>query len=443
MSHKLELKNLGPIGECSIELKTFNIFTGPQSSGKSTIAKAIFYFRSLKQDILRIMMQGGPAGVTGEKEVKWLSVMQQNMREKFLQIFGTSWSMPDDMEMRYTFSREEIFIHVCLKEDYYQGRNYIYIEFSPKLRSYFDDLDTSVFTDVTEGQMEIERKRITKLLDDPCEVLFIPAGRSMITLLSTQLNYIFTSLEGSQLRNIDYVTKRFTETILKLKPMFSRGMQGYIEEIQDVPELYRKYAENRPAINLLMEYVKKILQGNYRYVDGEERLYLDNRKYVKINFSSSGQQEVVWVLNLLFYYLVEDKRVFLILEEPESHLYPDAQRLMGEILGMFLNEGKNQVLVTTHSPYLLGTFNYMLQAGQCSKPAGEVIKKKLRKRFWLKSGDTGAYFVHDSYVEDALSREEGLVLVKNELIDGASIEINEMSDFILEQDFEVQEGMDD
>lgn len=71
--------------------------------------------------------------------------------------------------------------------------------------------------------------------------------------------------------------------------------------------------------------------GSYRYVDGEERLYLDERKYIKINFTSSGQQEIIWVFNLLFYYLIEDKRVFLILEEPESHLYPSSQRSVGEL----------------------------------------------------------------------------------------------------------------
>lgn len=68
------------------------------------------------------------------------------------------------------------------------------------------------------------------------------------------------------------------------------------------------------------------------------------------------------IFNLLFYYLIEDKRVFLILEEPESHLYPSSQRSVGELLGLFLNDEKNAELITTHSPYLLGTFNYMLQA---------------------------------------------------------------------------------
>ncbi|MFQ7748764.1 MAG: hypothetical protein ACLRJV_16530 [Eubacteriales bacterium] len=46
----------------------------------------------------------------------------------------------------------------------------------------------------------------------------------MITLLSAQLAY-FTSLEESQLRNIDYITKRYGID-LKLKPTFGYGMDA-------------------------------------------------------------------------------------------------------------------------------------------------------------------------------------------------------------------------
>ena len=155
-------------------------------------------------------------------------------------------------------------------------------------------------------------------MNDPYETVFIPAGRNLITLLSEQMNYIFTSLEGSQLLQIDYLTKRYIETILKIKPLFSSGIAGYTAMVSNSvdTEAFRKFKKNSPVIRLLSDKANDVLGGSYRYVDGEERLYLDNRKYIKFNFASSGQQEIVWVFNLLFYYLVEDKRVFLILEEP-------------------------------------------------------------------------------------------------------------------------------
>ena len=97
------------------------------------------------------------------------------------------------------------------------------------------------------------------------ETVFIPAGRNLITLLSAQLNYIFTSLEESQLRNIDYITKRYTELILKLKPTFGYGMDGVIREIEADPIRLKKYKEIRPAVNLLRTAAEQVLNGSYRY----------------------------------------------------------------------------------------------------------------------------------------------------------------------------------
>lgn len=440
--HTIHVKNLGPIIECTLDINQFNVFTGPQSNGKSTIAKAIYYSRSIKQDILNIMMQGGPSkAVSGASN--WKSAMQARMKDKFLQIFGTSWIMPSDMALDYTYGNSRMALHVSLSEDTeHYGRNFINIRFSDGFIALFETLDESIFLDMQPSNREHWERELAKTLNDPYETVFIPAGRNLITLLSEQMNYIFTSLEGSQLRQIDYVTKRYIETILKIKPLFSSGIAGYTAMVSNSvdTEAFRKFKKNSPVIRLLSDKANDVLGGSYRYVDGEERLYLDNRKYIKINFASSGQQEIVWVFNLLFYYLVEDKRVFLILEEPESHLYPSSQQSIGELFGAFLNEGKNAELITTHSPYLLGTFNYMLQAGQCSDAAADKVKQKLRKRYWLFPKATSASYISEGHITDALDASEDLVLIRNELIDKASDDINAISDYIIEQNFEANDN---
>lgn len=435
MAH-ISIKHLGPVNQFDMEIHDFCIFTGPQSNGKSTIAKAIFYFRTVKQDILNIIMQGGPAKFSGNPSSKWLEIMKQQMKEKFLQIFGTSWSMPNNMEMHYIYdSRLKYSVTVTLNENYQHfGRNYINISFSQDFISYFTELDYKVFTDVSTNQKNREADEIAHMLEDPYETVFIPAGRNLITLLSEQLNYIFTSLEGSQLRNIDYITKRYIELILKVKPAFSHGMKGYFEDAENSIELGKKIKGKKPAIKLLMRRSEAILNGQYQYIDGEERLYLPTGKYVKMNFASSGQQEIVWVFNLLFYYLMENRRIFLILEEPESHLYPESQQAIGEVLGLFHNQ-KNAVLVTTHSPYLLGTFNYMLLAGQSNQAYESSAKKILHKQYWLNAQNVSAYYIRNGTAESAIDSADDVVLIKNELIDKASEIINENSDKLIDLSF--------
>lgn len=430
LSHFLKLKHLGPIQECTLTVSRFTVLTGPQSNGKSTVAKAVYFFRSIKQDIMNLMMQGGPKMVTGRADAHWEHTLKQRMRDKFLQLFGTSWVMPTDMEMQYWYT-DEFWLRVYLKDGWEDKRNFVEFEFSKSFQEYLEDLDVHSFVNIMQGQRKHEEAVLAKKLDDPYETVFIPAGRNLITLLSTQLNYIFTSLDELQLRNMDYITRRYTELILKLKPSFEGGMAGLAESIKDDPEQMKCYKKHSAAINLLMKIAEKVLRGTYRYVDGEERLYLDFYKYVKINFTSSGQQEIVWVFNLLFYYLLEDRKVFLILEEPESHLYPESQQTIGEVLALFCNEG-NAELLTTHSPYMLGTFNYLLLAGQVSDYQADTLKETLHKRYWIKPDFAAAYYVHDGEMEDAMDTEDNMPLIDNSLIDGASRRINQISDSIIE-----------
>ena len=428
MDHKLTIRNLGPIQDCSLSINHFTVFTGPQSNGKSTVAKAIYFFRSVKQDILQLMMMGGPKAMSEEREpMAWGTVLTQKMRQKYTQLFGLPQAMAKDMSLLYSYTKQcWIKVGCAVHHEKYT----LEITFSPAMTDYCKDLDTQSFLDLDPFQKAKQEQKLSALLDDPYETVFVPAGRNLITLLSTQLNYIFTSLEGSQLRNIDYVTKRYTELILKLKPYFSGGMdQVLYPPVEDILTNLN-FKKHSQGILFLREKAQEVLQGVYQYVDGEERLYLDDDRYVKINMASSGQQEIVWVFNLLFYYLIEDKQVFLILEEPESHLYPESQRIVAEVLAAFLNEG-NAELITTHSPYILGTVNYLLLAGQIppepSRPGQTACSSACR----IDPNGASAYHIHDGIMASALDTEGGLTLIDNALIDGASDTINSISDQLL------------
>ena len=46
----IEINNLGPVKNCKMNLEQFCVLTGPQASGKSIIAKALFYFRKGLQE---------------------------------------------------------------------------------------------------------------------------------------------------------------------------------------------------------------------------------------------------------------------------------------------------------------------------------------------------------------------------------------------------------
>ncbi|MFM7370804.1 MAG: AAA family ATPase, partial [Sphaerospermopsis kisseleviana] len=89
-----------------------------------------------------------------------------------------------------------------------------------------------------------------------------------------------------------------------------------------------------------------------------------NGKSTLINFASSGQQEVVWILLLILVLILNQRNVFLVIEEPEAHLFPVAQKQMIDLIALLANQAANQIILTTHSPYILSSFNNLLYAHQ-------------------------------------------------------------------------------
>ena len=69
---KLIVHNLGPIQDCEIELENFCVLTGPQASGKSTVAKAIFFFRTIKEDCVSMYIKNQALGADGPGDDQWI-----------------------------------------------------------------------------------------------------------------------------------------------------------------------------------------------------------------------------------------------------------------------------------------------------------------------------------------------------------------------------------
>ncbi|MED0655678.1 AAA family ATPase [Anoxybacillus geothermalis] len=155
-------------------------------------------------------------------------------------------------------------------------------------------------------------------------------------------------------------------------------------------------------------------------------------------FSSSGQQEVVWILLLIFTVILERQRVFMVIEEPEAHLYPSAQKEMVALFALLLNATDNTLVITTHSPYILSAFNIYLYAAKIGEKldrrAEPIVDRKLRlsperlKAYMLES--EGGRFRYRSIIDDELR------LIQAEAIDEASSAINRVLDELMEAEEE-------
>ena len=361
--------------------------TGPQASGKSTLAKLIYFFKLAQQYIQSQTLSAVQID-------KWLWSV-------FLRTFGDLTELSDVMQIRYDFADEQ------------------WLEITKGIHPQTHS-QTVLF------QLSRDFSQSSEMVD----AVYIPAGRSMITLLSDQLPVLFTD-PNRQLPALDYCTNAYIHQILSLRQSFANGLDGLLK--QEIETTDRKL--NLTVLKHMIQLAGKILKARYCYRAGEERLLLDMNKpgkSIKVNFASSGQQETVWALNLLFYYLLEGKPSCIILEEPEAHLYPDSQKYMAEALATFAHAG-SQVIVTTHSPYILGEFNNLLYAAEIHL-ADEQRDAIVPSCEVLDASWTKAVHVINGQVVDGMA--DGLI--DNSLIDGASDTINDENDALMELKWQME-----
>lgn len=148
-----------------------------------------------------------------------------------------------------------------------------------------------------------------------------------------------------------------------------------------------------------------------------------------INFASSGQQEILWLLNFMYVLLLRQEKAFLIIEEPEAHIYPLLQKKVMEFIALFTNVQDSGVFITTHSPYVLTVANNLYYAGVLAEEGqAKEVQKAINKNYVMPKGGLSAYKLlggngGNSYIN--LLEEDGRE-IKSSLIDDVSAQVNEL-----------------
>lgn len=95
----------------------------------------------------------------------------------------------------------------------------------------------------------------------------------------TQLSYIYSSMDDSQRRNIDYCTQSYLERILQLKPHFHVGLSELVKNKKELTD----QRINMELLDHALELVKQILKGEYRQAIVVSRDDRQSREHWAIN----------------------------------------------------------------------------------------------------------------------------------------------------------------
>ncbi len=258
------------------------------------------------------------------------------------------------------------------------------------------------------------------------------------------------------------------------------SLYALLELKADLPKLFLRFGNKYQASR------KSKNEFDYREIIGVKFMHKNNKDFIvipdgsEINLSdaSSGIQGSVALLTVTDTIMSEDlphsksqehllnkNERLLVIEEPELNCFPKTQnKLLQHLIERnkssfdeaFISDNsnpedptvdfkadyytdimKNQLIITTHSPYILTSLNNLMYAFQVGQDHLEKTNKIIEKKYWINPDDVSAYMLlSDGTCEEIMDREESLI--KAEKIDEISNEINEDFSALINIEMEIK-----
>ncbi len=448
LNQKLIIKEFAQFKDIVIDVNDVLLLIGEQATGKSTLLKWVYFFKGVKKDIINFIDLD--AGETLDLERAYYNISSLFSTEEYL--FNVKYQYSETLFLeihRVSSTKYELvfndkidFSEVSIS-DFEEDEPFEYIydtqaidNFIKKVEKYKDGsklLLNEYALSSTEEKIQIKNKQLIEkrnLLEqvdllfgnNDNVVTFIPAYRGAGEFLNSD----------KDLPKELSLAETFADYLQNLYPAFDKGFSGLIERKKRLTvhkkENYSKNFEYAEEARKLIE--NGILKSNYSHNNGSGKLTTTNNTTVSIFNASSGQQETLGMMIVIFLAILNGEATTLFIEEPEVHLYPTAQKTLVDLFCLFLNANEgNKLYLSTHSPYILTSFNNLLYAHQLREKLQKLPpEKQIIKPYYLMDFQRlRAYQLQNGEVLDI--RDSELGLIQSENIDkAASQQINGIFD---------------
>lgn len=398
----ITIKNIGPIKEVvKISLNRVNVFMGPQSSGKSTIAKIISFCTWVEKDV-----------ATSQS----LSEYQENktyFRERLESFHKIKGYFNSDSYIHYksevvdiVWENEECSISWVDKYAYKRSK----IAYIPSERNMV------ILPEARKS--EFGNTNIRSFLFDWFEARKKYSNENNLSVLNLGVNYYY--LEGSEEDHIrgnnndaeyDILLSNASSGLQSITPLIV--MIEYLTKwIYDEDTISFEQDERRQRVNRIIA-IEKVLKPYY----DKDVLPTGDLQELANSFNEKLHEKEEKAVKYFDYYKTISNSFFkttnsqFIIEEPEQNLFPETQRdLVYYFLQKCLNKEGNRLTLTTHSPYVLYALNNCMMAGLVSD---KMEKKKLNKlkcnQSKINPEDVSIYEIREGVVSGTIQGEDGLI----------------------------------
>jgi len=376
MADKLIVKNFGPIRDAELDIKKTTVLIGPQGSGKSTLAKLIAIFGD------KNAFKNSAFG--GDSHFSSFGINDFYENENTLLNFQNEYYL-----IEYGKGVPSFRINQSLDKS---TKEIMQIAPSADFAMSFNDY-TAFLKTIPQGRSS----NIRQIAGGPVSSIFnnlklpsahyIPAERFLISVISG-------ATWGLMSNNI--------------------ALPKYVIDFGSQFELARINNSE-----LLIDYLDIL----YKYDSAVDKVIMRDNKEIKLSVSASGFQSII-PLKLVIENTFKNGLTNFIIEEPELNLFPVTQKHLIKYLAEKCTQNDNNLMVTTHCPYVLSSLNLLVFAYQTAQKRPELIeeiKAIVPQESWINPSDFAAYYVDEGTVRSIINPKTGLI---------SENELDEVSDMI-------------
>lgn len=384
MKH-LVIRNIGPVKEAEIELKRFNFIIGPQSSGKSTVAKILSTCCWIEKEVTTTMNEKAI-----EDADSFVSLMEDF--HKMIDYFD------DDSEIEF----ETDVISIILKgkefkiglknQELYRREKICYI---PSERN-------AVTLPELQG-FEFGQTNLRSFLFDWYNAREFYGEDNKTDILNLGVRYYYDPSEQKYKDRIEHVNGKTYKIPLGSA---SSGLQSVVP-LQIMMQYYTNQYFNTFAektsfdsdakTRLIQSKVidKYVLSVVYPGFDPKKRSELIKEQNDRIHEGNPEARALLEKYREELERLTVPVRTSFIVEEPEQNLYPFTQiDLLEAIVELCSNERGHGCTITTHSPFILNYLNVLI----------ERFNKNILDQVKLNPEELGVYSVSEGRLTDLMQQ---------------------------------------
>ncbi|MGB8955110.1 MAG: ATP-binding protein, partial [Tumebacillaceae bacterium] len=420
---QVKLEKLGPIVEGEFQVKKLTVLCGENNTGKTYASYSIYgllcelrhlLFRKSLIDQLIVEDQGQfdidlSDSVNSLKDA--LKLMSEKTSEQLYKIFSAK---------QETFSDAKISIGVneqSFLDFIYQTEETISIPIPEMDNQFIKKAGSFIATIIYSTHTNDAKMTIRNLIKGFIHILLmkafdgavflLPAERSGLNLFYRELNA--TRNELIQGLGVDLLNNIGNEDVRR---RLQQTISPYPTPISDYLSFLNRFDayddEESPFIDLAQEIQTTILKGSYEIQD--QQIIYKNEKGTPFHLHISSST-VKSLFGLVFYltYIAKPGQ-YLIIDEPELNLHPDNQRKLAKVLAKIANRGIN-VILSTHSDYLIKEFNNLIMLSKMSKNRVELMQKYGYEESQLLNPEdvSPVLFVDDRVVPMEIDPVEGII----------------------------------